>query len=102
MMEGVQEMPSFDIPQEVSQRINQNWPLSLIAKVVGRQVPFITFKDRILKIIHTKEPIHMIDLSNNYIILKCTNEADLNFVLVEGPWTIFLPLHCPAKMETML
>lgn len=64
------------------------WKLSVIIKLVGRSIgyPFLLKKIQIVWKIQQK--LSLIDLSNDFFIVKFTSEQDYEMALLNSPWMI--------------
>ncbi|XP_039009020.1 uncharacterized protein LOC120137310 [Hibiscus syriacus] len=63
--------------------------LTLVVKVLGRRVGYNTLHNRIYGICKPSYPLKLIDIENNYFLVKFSDHGDYLKVLTEGPWTIF-------------
>ncbi|MBA0726213.1 hypothetical protein Golax_002055 [Gossypium laxum] len=51
-------------------------------------IPSITFSERVMMLWNSKHPFHLIDLENDYYLVRFNDEEDYNNVLTSGPWVI--------------
>ncbi|XP_039015150.1 uncharacterized protein LOC120145367 [Hibiscus syriacus] len=63
--------------------------LTLVVKVLGRRVGYNTLYNCIYGIWKPSFPLKLIDIENDYFLVKFNNYGDYLKVLTEGPWTIF-------------
>ncbi|XP_039044644.1 uncharacterized protein LOC120184190 [Hibiscus syriacus] len=62
---------------------------TLIVKVLGRMVGYNTLHNRIYTIWKPSHPINLVDIENNYFLVKFSCQQDYLNGLSDGPWTIF-------------
>lgn len=69
-------------------RIYQPWINSVIIKVFGRKVPYIYLKQKLQDLWKSSKQVTLINLGNDYHVVKFQSEANKNKVLHEGPWFV--------------
>ncbi|KAL4361200.1 hypothetical protein GQ457_04G029180 [Hibiscus cannabinus] len=57
--------------------------------VLGRRVGFNTLHNQIFNIWKPSHPLKLIDIENDYFLVKFSARSDYLKVLTDGPWTIF-------------
>ncbi|KAJ8762475.1 hypothetical protein K2173_007914 [Erythroxylum novogranatense] len=75
----------------------QNWRSAIIIKVMGRTVGYVTLRRCLLQIWNPKGELELIDLPNDYFIVKFSNKEDRDFTMFEGPWMV--QGHCLLVQE---
>ncbi|KAJ8767163.1 hypothetical protein K2173_013560 [Erythroxylum novogranatense] len=75
----------------------QTWRCAIIIKVMGRTVGYVTLRRRLLQIWNPKGELELIDLPNDYFIVKFSNKEDRDFAMFEGPWMV--QGHCLLVQE---
>ncbi|KAL4384083.1 hypothetical protein GQ457_15G013120 [Hibiscus cannabinus] len=88
-MGEVDGLPSINFSERVQALALQSMDLTLVVKVLGRRVGFNTLHDRIFNIWKPSHPLKLIDIENNYFLVKFSARSDYLKVLTDGPWTIF-------------
>lgn len=61
---------------------------TLIIKLLGKTVGFNFLVKKVTELWTCKGTFEIVDLPNDYYLVKFNNEDDFNFVLSEGPWII--------------
>lgn len=80
---------SVTITKEDKQRIYHPWKYSLIIKLHEKRILHQILKQKIQELWKIKENFPLIDLGNDYYIVKLQNEGSMNYILQDGPWFIF-------------
>lgn len=65
-------------------------------KVFGRKVGHLTLKKKLQTLWKPSEILSLINLENEFFLIKYQNEENMNKVLHEGPWfvlNLFLSVH---------
>ncbi|KAL4360837.1 hypothetical protein GQ457_04G024990 [Hibiscus cannabinus] len=62
---------------------------TLVVKILGRQVGYNVLHNRIHSIWKPAHPLKLIDIENDYFLVKFSARSDYIRVLSDGPWTIF-------------
>lgn len=64
------------------------WKVSIIIKVFGKRLPCVYLKNKLMDLWRPTEPLNLIDLGNDYYVVKFNCLTNTNKVLHEGPWFI--------------
>ncbi|CAL2228539.1 unnamed protein product [Prunus armeniaca] len=64
------------------------WRSAVIIKLMGRPLAYTFLRSRLLQRWALKGPMSLIDLENNYFIVKFLYEEDMRYVLTGGSWQI--------------
>ncbi|KAL4272858.1 hypothetical protein GQ457_13G019130 [Hibiscus cannabinus] len=73
----------------VHEEIDKSMERSLIVRLLGKTIGYRMLWNRIHALWSPKGDIHLVDLENDYYLVKFAAEEDYTKVLKEGPWTIF-------------
>ncbi|BFG36374.1 hypothetical protein CerSpe_226480 [Prunus speciosa] len=96
---------SIQFSDRAMDRLSQPWKHALIIKLLGRSHAYNYIHDRLQQKWSLKGDWKLIDLVNDYFVVKFDLEEDLIFVLTGGPWIIagqylvmqkWRPGFCPA------
>ncbi|CAL9031736.1 unnamed protein product [Prunus brigantina] len=68
--------------------MNKPWQNALIIKLLGRSHTYNYLHDRLQQKWSLNGGWKLVDLVNDYFVVKFEVEEDLNYVLTEGPWII--------------
>ncbi|XP_057730252.1 uncharacterized protein LOC130945560 [Arachis stenosperma] len=77
------------INEEAKKELWKPWWRSLIVKIMGRKVGYVTMKRRIENMWGRLGELDVIDLGNDYYLVKFYAQEDLDAALVDGPWKIY-------------
>ncbi|CAL8995128.1 unnamed protein product [Prunus brigantina] len=97
--------PSIQFSEKAMSRLCKPWKNALIVKLLGRSHTYNYLHDRLQQKWSLKGGWKLVDLVNDYFVVKFELEEDLEFVLTGGPWIIagqylvlqkWRPGFCPA------
>lgn len=80
--------PSIQFSDRAINRLCQPWKNAIIIKLLGRSHTYNYLRDRLQQKWSLKDDWKLIDLVNDYFVVKFDMEDDMNFVLTGGPWII--------------
>ncbi|XP_016480566.1 uncharacterized protein LOC107801708 [Nicotiana tabacum] len=80
---------SVPITLEDKQRIYYLWKYSLIIKLHGKRILHQILKQKIQELWKINENFPLIDLGNDYFIVKLQKKENMNVILQKGPWFIY-------------
>uniref|UniRef100_A0A6N2KF13 DUF4283 domain-containing protein n=1 Tax=Salix viminalis TaxID=40686 RepID=A0A6N2KF13_SALVM len=78
------EVPSIQFSDKIKDYLYRPWKSAIIIKLMGKPLNYHFLRER-LKL---KGPITLIDLENNFFIVKFLLDEDMEYVLTGGPWQI--------------
>ncbi|KAH9697599.1 DUF4283 domain-containing protein [Citrus sinensis] len=81
-------MPYIAFSQRVHDRLAKPWANSVVVKTLGRNLGYRVISERLKKLWGSKMGFSIIDLANDYYLVRFQNEGDVEYALTEGPWTI--------------
>lgn len=81
-------MPSYPLTKKEKVRLRAPWRQSLIVKVMGRKIGYTYLLRRLSTIWHPKSKMDLINLENDYFIVKFKSKIDYEFAKFGGPWMI--------------
>ncbi|KAJ4834520.1 hypothetical protein Tsubulata_017864 [Turnera subulata] len=70
-------------------RLQKPWEQAMVVKLMGRNIGYRTLKSKIDSLWQPKGPFKLIDLENNYFVVRFWDVEDFHRAPLEGPWTIF-------------
>ncbi|XP_021803308.1 uncharacterized protein LOC110747440 [Prunus avium] len=100
--------PSIQFSERAMSRLCKPWQNALIIKLLGRSHTHNYLQARLQQKWSLKGGWKLVDLINDYFVVKFELEEDLNFVLTGGPWIIggqylimqnWRPGFCPATAQ---
>ncbi|KAK8548189.1 hypothetical protein V6N12_061107 [Hibiscus sabdariffa] len=83
------DIPSIIFSERVQHLAIKSMDLALVVKVVGRRVSYNTFHNLIFNIWKPSFPLKVMDIENDFFLVKFSDRLDYLKVLTQGPWTIF-------------
>ncbi|KAH1090889.1 hypothetical protein J1N35_018146 [Gossypium stocksii] len=85
----VNGLPSITFSDRIHQILLQGLDNTVVLKLLGRNIGFSVLQNKIYNMWRPLEPIHMMDIENNYFLVKFQNKRDCEKALAEGLWIIF-------------
>ncbi|KAK9008943.1 hypothetical protein V6N11_080419 [Hibiscus sabdariffa] len=82
-------IPFIDFSPRVHDLAVKSFEFMLVLKILGRRVGYTTFYNRLVSVWEPSRQIKLIDIENDYFLVKFSSRLDYIAVLTEGPWTIF-------------
>ncbi|XP_020963574.1 uncharacterized protein LOC110265121 [Arachis ipaensis] len=76
------------IGEGVKRELRKEWWETLIVKLLGRKISLLALKRRLEILWGKRGSIDVIDLGNDFFLVKFFSSEDLDFALTEGPWKI--------------
>lgn len=89
VMEFVNGIPSLTFSDWASQFIDRNMSLTVIVKLLGRRIGFNALHNKVSTSWNLKNWFQLIELENDFFLVRFQNKDDLNWVIFGGPWVIF-------------
>ncbi|XP_057730364.1 uncharacterized protein LOC130945678 [Arachis stenosperma] len=81
-------MYNFVINEAGLKKLRHPWWDTLIVKLLGRRISLPVLSRRLESMWSKQGSIEVIDLGNDYFIVKFFSQEDLDFALTGGPWRI--------------
>ncbi|KAK8496564.1 hypothetical protein V6N12_058123 [Hibiscus sabdariffa] len=82
-------IPSIIFSERVQQLAIKSMNLALVVKVLGHRISYNTFHNRIFNIWKPSFPLKVMDIENDFFLVKFSDRQDYLKVLTQGPWIIF-------------
>ncbi|KAJ6329689.1 hypothetical protein OIU77_011210 [Salix suchowensis] len=73
---------------EVKDCLYRPWKSAITIKLMGKPLNYHFLRERLLQRWKLKGPMTLIDLENNFFIVKFLLDEDMEYVLTRGPWQI--------------
>ncbi|KAE8704604.1 hypothetical protein F3Y22_tig00110450pilonHSYRG00928 [Hibiscus syriacus] len=81
--------PMIQFSERVHETIDRNMGQTVIVRMLGKSVGYRALWNKIHTLWKPQGKIQMIDLENEYYLIKLELESDYITALIEGPWVIF-------------
>lgn len=81
-------MPSISFSARVHEKLSEPWKNSVVVKLLGRTIGYRTLCTRLNGLWKTAMPYSVIDLENNYFLIRFRSAGDAVDALTRGPWLI--------------
>ncbi|KAL4351355.1 hypothetical protein GQ457_06G013440 [Hibiscus cannabinus] len=81
--------PTIHFSDRVHDKVDWSMRHTIIVRLLGRSIGYKVLLDRIYGLWHPRGELQLIDLENNYYLVRFEDERDYADVLINRPWTIF-------------
>ncbi|XP_050222758.1 uncharacterized protein LOC126672849 [Mercurialis annua] len=81
-------MPKISFSEKVKSELSKQWRLTVIVKLLGRPIGYRNLCNRLETMWNFVERFDVIDLENNYFLVKFRNGQDMQSVITGGPWVM--------------
>ncbi|KAJ4823028.1 hypothetical protein Tsubulata_009238 [Turnera subulata] len=89
-----------ELSETFKSRLAKLWRLAVIVKLLGRPIGYRVLKDKIESMWRPKGAYKIVDLANNFYIVRFKTEGDFHHALFVGPWTILNHVLCVQPWTT--
>ncbi|KDO44000.1 hypothetical protein CISIN_1g046515mg, partial [Citrus sinensis] len=81
-------VPFIAFSSRVHERLVEPWENSVVVKILGRNLGYRVLSSRLNRIWSSTIGFEIIDLGNDYFLIRFNNKKDVEYALTEGPWTL--------------
>ncbi|KAL9418366.1 hypothetical protein AB3S75_041218 [Citrus x aurantiifolia] len=81
-------MPFIAFSSRVHERLVEPWENSVVVKIIGRNLGYRVLSSRLNRIWSSTTGFEIIDLDNDYFLIRFNNKKDVEYALTKGPWTV--------------
>ncbi|MBA0702641.1 hypothetical protein Goari_020437 [Gossypium aridum] len=82
-------MPSIHFSDHVHQTLYESMYRTIVVKLLGRKIGYRALSNRISSLWKPLTPIFIMDLENDYFLVKLQMEVDYIHALTEGAWIVY-------------
>ncbi|KAH9803418.1 putative ribonuclease H protein [Citrus sinensis] len=82
-------IPSVVFSQKMQEQLVRPWKNTVIVKLLGRSIGYRSLCTKLESLWRVERGFTVIDLENDYYLVRFGIEEDVEFALTQGPWTIF-------------
>ena len=82
-------MPTIQFSKRIHDKLTKPWQNSVVVKLLGRNIGYKVLCNRLKVMWHMIQDFSLIDLENNYFLVRLHSPEDAVYALTEGPWVIF-------------
>ncbi|KAH9660249.1 DUF4283 domain-containing protein [Citrus sinensis] len=82
-------MPTIKFSQQIHEKLVKPWQNSVVVKLLGRNIGYKVLCNRLEVMWHMIPDFSIIDLENNYFLIRLNSPEDAVYALTKGPWVIF-------------
>ncbi|OMO65780.1 reverse transcriptase [Corchorus capsularis] len=80
--------PQLKVSKEEHESLCQPWKQTLIVKVLGKSVGYNFLLNRLRQIWNLQQDFSLMDLDNDYFLVRVRNPDDYNTIVSGGPWIV--------------
>ncbi|XP_050216203.1 uncharacterized protein LOC126667275 [Mercurialis annua] len=81
-------MPTISFSGRVIEELSKQWRLTVVVKLLGRPIGYRNLCNRLDSLWNFVDSFDVIDLDNDYFLVKFRNDYDLKSVITGGPWVM--------------
>lgn len=85
-------LPAISFSQKVHLQLVKPWESIVVMKLLGRSIGYKVLCNRLEALWNMSYDFSVIDLENNYFLVRFKREFDAQHVLTQGLWIVFWPL----------
>nr|KYP73208.1 hypothetical protein KK1_005823 [Cajanus cajan] len=86
---GGRLLPKFNLTAPTLKQLCEPWQQCLVIQLLGKDVGFLTLRDRLPALWKVQGGLELLDVSYGYFMVKFDLEADRDRVMHGGPWMLF-------------
>ncbi|MBA0794154.1 hypothetical protein Gohar_018505, partial [Gossypium harknessii] len=87
---GIEDgLPSIRFSDRVHQIFHKNISRSVVVKLLGRKIRYQALLHKVYSLWKPSGPIRIMDLENDYFLIKLQSEDNYVRALTEGPWVVY-------------
>lgn len=83
------DFPYVQFFEKVHQILYQGMSLTVIIKLLGRKIGFRALSNKIYHLWKPSTLVKIMDMKNNYFMVKFQEESNYIRALTKGPWIVF-------------
>ena len=81
-------MPFIAFSNRLHERLAHPWEHSIVVKILGWNLGYRVLLTRLKSIWSATKGFTVVDLVQDYYLVQFSNERDVEYALMEGPWTV--------------
>ncbi|PPR94509.1 hypothetical protein GOBAR_AA26165 [Gossypium barbadense] len=98
--EVIEGVPLITFSDRVQKYIEHKMAKTIIVKLLGKKISFNALLNKVSNLWNLKSPIQLMDLENDFFLVRFYDEDDYNKVLVGGKWVIFVGMVVKLDIHT--
>ncbi|XP_015380884.1 uncharacterized protein LOC107174472 [Citrus sinensis] len=81
-------IPSISFSEKIQAQLRKPWRNTVVVKLLGRTLGYRALCNKLNEVWKTTQGFSVIDLENDFFLVKFKTEGDAHYALTQGPWTI--------------
>lgn len=81
-------IPSISFSKKIHAQLVKPWMNAVVAKLLGRTIGYRALCNRLNDLWKMSQGFSVIDLENDFFLVRFKTEGDAHYALTQGPWTI--------------
>ena len=82
-------LPAISFSQKVHSQLVKPWESTVVVTLLGRSIGYKVLCNRLEALWNMSYDFSVIDLENNYFLVRFKREFDAQHVFTQGPWIVF-------------
>lgn len=88
VLASADNIPSISFSEKIHAQLIRPWQHAVIVKLLGRPIGYRALCNRLDTMCSMTHGFSVIDLENNYFLVRFKLTSDVDYVLTQGPWTV--------------
>ena len=85
---NTESMPSITFSPKVHEQLIKPWQNTVVVKLLGRRIGYRALCNRLEALWNLTLGFNIIDLENDFYLVRFKKAGDVDYALTSGPWTI--------------
>ncbi|KAL9422299.1 hypothetical protein AB3S75_034549 [Citrus x aurantiifolia] len=81
-------MPTIDFSKRIQEKLIKPWQNSVVVKLLGKNIGYRVLCNRLKSMWKKIGEFSVVDLENNFFLIRLQSYEDVEYVVTEGPWVI--------------
>ncbi|KAL9419862.1 hypothetical protein AB3S75_037595 [Citrus x aurantiifolia] len=81
-------MPTIDFSERIQEKLIKPWQNSIVVKLLGKNIGYRVLYTRLKSRWKRNRELSVVDLENNFFLIRLQSYEDVEYALTEGPWVI--------------
>lgn len=81
-------IPTIDFSERIQEKLIKPWQNSVVVKLLGKNIGYRVLCTRLKSMRKKIGELSVVDLENNFFLIRLQSYEDVEYALTEGPWVI--------------
>lgn len=83
-------LPSIRFSEQINQLLIKDMARTVVIKLLGRNISYSVLYNKVCSLWKPSQGFRLVDVENGYFLAKLQSKEDVDKVLREGPWIVFV------------